>query len=65
MATDPANTPEPGQQRTPSRLLHAQDLFRDQREVWIEHAGVRYQLRITRRNKLLLIKPPQKPPQNP
>ena len=30
--------------------------LKDRREVWIDHAGVRYRLRITRRNKLILQK---------
>jgi hemin uptake protein HemP len=34
----------------------ASQLFAGQREIWIEHAGVRYRLRITRRNKLILQK---------
>jgi hemin uptake protein HemP len=36
--------------------IDARALFRGAREVWIEHAGERYRLRITRRNKLLLQK---------
>jgi hemin uptake protein HemP len=39
-----------------SRVIEAQELFRGSREVWIEHSGVRYRLRITRRNKLILQK---------
>jgi hemin uptake protein HemP len=31
-------------------------LFGGRREIWIEHAGERYRLRITRRNKLILQK---------
>ena len=38
------------------RLVDAIELFRGSREVWIVHAGVRYRLRITRRNKLILQK---------
>jgi hemin uptake protein HemP len=38
------------------RLLEAQQLFRGEREIWIEHAGTRYRLRITRRNRLILQK---------
>jgi hemin uptake protein HemP len=38
------------------RTIDAQQLFQGDREVWIEHAGVRYRLRITRRNKLILQK---------
>jgi hemin uptake protein HemP len=40
----------------PSRVLQATELFGDSREVWIEHDGVRYRLRITRRGKLILQK---------
>jgi hemin uptake protein HemP len=40
----------------PGRILKAEDLFGDQREVWIELDGVRYRLRITRRGKLILQK---------
>jgi hemin uptake protein HemP len=35
---------------------NAEQFFHGDREVWIEHAGVRYHLRITRRNKLILQK---------
>jgi hemin uptake protein HemP len=38
------------------RVIEARELFRGNREIWIEHAGVRYRLRITRRNKLILQK---------
>ena len=38
------------------RTIDAQQLFQGDRQVWIEHAGVRYRLRITRRNKLILQK---------
>jgi hemin uptake protein HemP len=37
-------------------VVDARELFRGTREVWIEHSGVRYRLRITRRNKLILQK---------
>jgi hemin uptake protein HemP len=37
-------------------VVEAQLLFAGQREVVIEHEGVRYRLRITRRNKLILQK---------
>jgi len=39
-----------------SRIVRAEELFGDDREIWIEHGGVRYRLRITRRNKLILQK---------
>jgi hemin uptake protein HemP len=38
------------------RVLNTRALFGDRREVWIEHDGERYCLRITRRNKLILRK---------
>ncbi|MFO0876415.1 MAG: hemin uptake protein HemP [Gemmataceae bacterium] len=37
-------------------VLTARDLFRGQREILIEHDGVVYRLRLTRRNKLILQK---------
>ncbi len=40
----------------PARVVRAAELFGDQREVWIEHDGTRYRLRITRRGKLILQK---------
>jgi hemin uptake protein HemP len=40
----------------PQRIIDARELFRERREVWIEHDGVRYRLRITRRNRLILQK---------
>lgn len=38
------------------RLLHSEELFRGQRVLIIEHAGERYVLQITPRNRLLLQK---------
>ena len=37
-------------------VVDARELFRGTREVVIEHDGVRYRLRITRRNRLILQK---------
>ncbi len=37
-------------------VVDARLIFSGTREVWIEHDGVRYRLRITRRNKLILQK---------
>lgn len=37
-------------------VIDADKLFQGSREVLIEHEGVRYRLRITRRNKLILQK---------
>jgi hemin uptake protein HemP len=42
--------------RPAPRVLKAQEIFRGDREICIEHDGVRYRLRITRRNKLILQK---------
>jgi hemin uptake protein HemP len=38
------------------RILQAAEVFAGEREVLIEHAGVCYRLRITRRNRLILQK---------
>lgn len=47
----------PRRAATPSpRILRAEELFQGKREIWIEHDGKRYRLRITRRNKLILQK---------
>jgi hemin uptake protein HemP len=40
----------------PVKVVRVEDLFGDDREIWIDHAGERYRLRITRRNKLILQK---------
>ena len=47
----------PGDERpAPLRVIDVVELFQGSREVWLEHDGVRYRLRITRRNKLILQK---------
>jgi hemin uptake protein HemP len=38
------------------RVVSAQELFHGDREIFIEHEGEIYRLRITRRNKLILQK---------
>jgi hemin uptake protein HemP len=48
--------PRPGKSPELPRVINAEELFRGSREIWVEHAGVRYRLRITRRNKLILQK---------
>jgi hemin uptake protein HemP len=40
----------------PEAVIPAERLFGDRREVWIEHNGERYRLRITRRGRLILQK---------
>jgi hemin uptake protein HemP len=47
-------TKQPDEQA--ARIIQAIELFRGQREIWIEHDGQRYRLRLTRRNKLILQK---------
>jgi hemin uptake protein HemP len=54
--TETPNPQTPAERSTEPRIIDAEQLFRGEREVWIEHAGVRYRLRITRRNKLILQK---------
>jgi hemin uptake protein HemP len=49
----PAAGPPPA---TDCPVIPAEVLFKDGREVWIDHAGERYKLRITRRGKLILQK---------
>jgi len=40
----------------PAPVVAAKQLFGDHREICIDFEGVRYRLRITRRNKLILQK---------
>ncbi len=51
---DDRDEPSPPDPNGP--VLRAAELFGDRREVWIEHNGERYRLRITRRGKLILQK---------
>ena len=48
-------TPEQESDREP-KVINAENLFAGEKEVWIDHAGERYRLRITRRGKLILQK---------
>jgi hemin uptake protein HemP len=58
MPTEPTNESEeaPVEETAPVKVLDARELFENRREIWIELEGVRYRLRITRRNKLILQK---------
>ena len=47
---------EPCRNDETPRIVQAEELFGESREVWIELDGVRYRLRITRRGKLILQK---------
>jgi hemin uptake protein HemP len=46
----------PPSENPPPRVWRAEELFAGDQEIWIEHSGVRYRLRITKRNRLLLQK---------
>lgn len=48
---EPEAPPEPD-----APIIDVADWFRDRREVCLELDGVRYRLRVTRRNKLILQK---------
>ncbi len=53
----PANrSPATVEPPSPESVIASTSLFAGQREICIEHDGVRYRLRITRRNKLILQK---------
>ena len=51
-----ARKQEAAENPAPESVLRAEELFQGRREIWIELEGVRYRLRITRRNKLILQK---------
>ncbi len=51
-----SNEDEAPESRAGDRVVRTEELFGDLREIWIEHDGERYRLRITRRNKLILQK---------
>ena len=50
---DTRAAPQPGEVAV---VIPAEQIFGERREVWIEHNGERYRLRITRRGKLILQK---------
>jgi hemin uptake protein HemP len=52
---EPQDTDQPDEP-TEAPVIRVADWFGDRREVWLELDGVRYRLRITRRNKLILQK---------
>jgi hemin uptake protein HemP len=55
-AKEPANKLSGAPELEPVLILDAQQLFQGRKEIVIMHAGVRYRLRLTRRNKLILQK---------
>jgi hemin uptake protein HemP len=56
MSDDRPEDPTGSDRDEPERVVRAEELFGERREVWIELDGVRYRLRITRRGKLILQK---------
>jgi hemin uptake protein HemP len=56
MSDERKDRKEPPPASATPRIVDARQLFLGGREVWIDHDGVRYRLRITRRNKLILQK---------
>jgi len=57
--SDTPRPPQPQPEQPPpaeTPCLSTRELFRGAREIWIEHDGVLYRLRLTRRNKLILQK---------
>jgi hemin uptake protein HemP len=58
MSEQPKPPPEPEEKETAEkpRVINADAIFQGAREVWVELDGIRYRLRITRRNKLILQK---------
>jgi hemin uptake protein HemP len=46
----------PAETSDPKPVIDVAEWFKDQREVWLDLDGVRYRLRLTRRNKLILQK---------
>ena len=54
--TDAEEPDAPEEAGPPPIPLDTRELFAGRREIVIEHEGVRYRLRITRRNKLILQK---------
>lgn len=52
---EPTPTPAAAPSQTPS-VIEATQIFRGAKEVIIQHQGVRYRLRVTRRGKLILQK---------
>jgi hemin uptake protein HemP len=54
--SEPQKPPLPPPTESARPVVNAEQLFQGQREIVIEHGGIRYRLRITRRNKLILQK---------
>jgi hemin uptake protein HemP len=54
--THPPDEAAPTDEPAEAPVIRVADWFGDRREVWLELGRVRYRLRITRRNKLILQK---------
>jgi hemin uptake protein HemP len=52
----PPSVPTPPREPAPERVIRIEEWLKGQREICIEHDGVRYRLRVTRRNRLILQK---------
>ncbi len=50
------NLPKPAVPSPPMEVIKAAALFRDRRELVIEHRGERYRLSLTKNGKLILTK---------
>ena len=55
-APNPQSVPQTSARQAPADVVRAADLLRDRQILMIEHAGERYQLRLTRNGKLILTK---------
>ncbi len=61
MSSDATGASNPGVSDTgsgaqPTRVIDSQELFADQKEIQIRHAGEIYRLRLTRNGRLILNK---------
>ena len=56
MSADKPDERDDSPREEPQKVVRAEELFGESREIWIELDGVRYRLRITRRGKLILQK---------
>lgn len=56
LMTDNNDDTPHGEHLESEKVVQAEELFGERREIWIELDGVRYRLRITRRGKLILQK---------
>lgn len=53
---DKTGTLATDRERTPPRKVSSEELLKGDRELWIEHEGELYRLRLTSRGKLYLTK---------